>query len=699
MSPTPVTAPLAPGQILLGRYRLVRPLNEGGMSVVWAGTHEFTGKAVALKLLKADSAGDESVRRRMLREARAACAVIHPNVLQIHAVLELEDGSPVLVMDLLEGELLRDRLLRRPVLSLDETATLLLPVISGAGTAHAAGIIHRDLKPENIFLAQEGGTLCVKVLDFGIAKLVSPDPVMSASNALTNAGMMLGTPYYMAPEQVVGEGVDHRSDIWSLGIILYECLAGVRPTEADNIGKTLRRVITHDIEPLSARVPALPRDILDLVDRMLAQEPKDRPASLREVGEVLAPYAVGVTLGTFGPPTIAPPSADITGERRALTGPIPNPPGYRSDAPPADGLTTKRAAADYVETLLARSPDSVRGQSEPLKEKPGPIAGEPAASAARLGLWQKLSRLPRWLILLAATALFAALGAAGYLTYARVWGGPPLATATAQSAPVVPVGLCPPGMASIPAGAFRMGSSDGKAEEQPIHDITVAAYCLDLSEVTVQAYEDCVRRGACRPAEITVNWQDVTPDVRQRESAACTAKSAAGAGLSLNCVSWDAALAYCRSVDKRLPSEPEWEYAAAGGDEQRRFPWGVSPPQPKLLNACDSTCAAALERQGGSKQPPIHDGDDGYPGIAPPGRFPMGDARWGVHDMAGNVWEWTSSPYCAYPSHACESQYRVFRGGGWGGRYVDNVRVSARKWSHPSHRYNDVGFRCAKDLL
>ncbi len=228
------------------------------MSVVWAGTHVTTGREVALKLLKADAAKDEPTRRRMLREARAASAVRHPNVVEIQEVLELEDGSPVLVMDLLRGESLRERLIRRAPLSVQETATLLLPVVAAVGTAHAAGIVHRDLKPENIFLAQEGGHTVVKVLDFGIAKVSAASNAHSQVNALTHTGTMLGTPYYMAPEQIVGEGIDHRADIWSLGVIVYECLIGVRPTEADNIGKILKRVLTNEIEPLSQKAPDLP---------------------------------------------------------------------------------------------------------------------------------------------------------------------------------------------------------------------------------------------------------------------------------------------------------------------------------------------------------------------------------------------------------------------------------------------------------
>ncbi len=702
-----LSASFTPGQILLGRYRLVQPINEGGMSVVWAAEHTVTGKQVALKLLKADAASDESVKRRMLREARAACAVVHPNILPVHDVLQLADGSPVLVMDLLAGESLRDRLLRRPVLDLDEAATLLLPVISGVGTAHAAGVVHRDLKPENIFLSNESGEIRVRILDFGIAKLVGPTSSLTQSNIVTNAGMMLGTPYYMAPEQVLGEPIDHRADIWSLGVILYECLAGERPTEDENIGRVLRRVITHDIEPLSSKVKGLPADVIALVDRMLSLDVKDRPVSLREVGEVLAPHAAGISLGSFGAPASAPVSADITDDR----GPI--------DSRAAGTGPHRRMSDEYADTLIAGRPsDPAPRPSDPSVRQVIPAlsqtaaVAEPESAAARprgrAGGGVRARSVPMGpqaapnsgalrprLVAAGAGLLFGAVVIAVYLRFGGGVRAPYLpATVTAINPNNGP---CPAGMGYVPAGAFRMGSDDGKGDEQPVHEVQVAAFCLDLTEVTAEAYGDCVQRGECRPAESTVNWQGIADDVKNRESVTCTAYSRSGGGLPMNCISWDASDAYCRAAGKRLPTEPEWEYAAGGGAEHRTYPWGNTPPRASLLNACDRSCAEAALKQGGEDQKPLFDEDDGAPALSPVGRYPLGDSKFGMHDMAGNVWEWTSSPYCTYPDHGCASPHRVFRGAGWGGRYVTNVRVTARMWSLPAHRYNDVGFRCAKD--
>src|SRR5215510_7676593 len=222
---------IAAGSLIGERYRLERVIGRGGMGVVWAAEDIVTQQRNALKFLK-DGVGDPDAPRRFLREARAASAVRHPNVVRTLDVLELEDGSPVLVMELLEGESLREMLRREQKIPLGELAEILVPVVSAVGTAHALGIVHRDLKPENIFLSRgPAGERVVKILDFGIAKLTALDGEAMRSTGITTS-TVLGTPAYMAPEQVFGESdLDHRADIWALGLLLYQCLSGVLPTE------------------------------------------------------------------------------------------------------------------------------------------------------------------------------------------------------------------------------------------------------------------------------------------------------------------------------------------------------------------------------------------------------------------------------------------------------------------------------------
>ena len=257
---------LVPGAVIAGRYRLERLLGEGGMGEVWAATHEITGGRVALKFLKA-SLDPKDARRRFLREARASTLVDHPNVVPIRDVVDHAD-TPVLVMDLLTGETLSDRLHRLGSLELGDAARIALQVVAAVGAAHEVGVIHRDLKPENVFLSRAtatGGEV-VRVLDFGIAKLMRVDPSDFAGGQVTQSGTLVGTPAYMAPEQVFGEkNLDHRVDIWAIGVILHEALTGYRPIEGENYGQIAKKLLSGPIVTIATRRPDLPEDVITVV--------------------------------------------------------------------------------------------------------------------------------------------------------------------------------------------------------------------------------------------------------------------------------------------------------------------------------------------------------------------------------------------------------------------------------------------------
>jgi|GEM_PF-1851090 len=286
-----LTVRIEPGCLIAGRYRLGQYLGGGGMGTVWSATHVVTRRQVAMKFLNEALQHKADVRQRFLREASAASALRHPHVVEVIDVFDLDDGSPVMVMELLDGETLERKLARDERLSLEETAALLMPVIAAAGSAHAIGIVHRDLKPENIFLARIDGALRVKVLDFGIAKLSAEHYLQQGQSVLvTEAGAMLGTPCYMAPEQITNEGVDYRADIWSLGVIAYECLSGTRPVEGRGLAEVMARLMTGAITPLERLAPELPRDVTALVQKMLSREVKRRPQVLTELVTVLARY-------------------------------------------------------------------------------------------------------------------------------------------------------------------------------------------------------------------------------------------------------------------------------------------------------------------------------------------------------------------------------------------------------------------------
>ncbi|MBS2018765.1 MAG: serine/threonine protein kinase [Deltaproteobacteria bacterium] len=280
---------VSPGTTLRARegsYRVLERLGEGGMGIVWAARRERDGADVALKFLKT---ADVEHTRRLVREARIAQRLSHEGVVRVDDVLTLEGAPAVLVMERLDGATLRDRLAHEPRLALGEAARVVIDVAVALEAAHAIGIVHRDLKPENVFFHRGPGGPVVKVLDFGIAKVFEVAELHTAG--MTRTGAMLGTPCYMAPEQVFGEGdVDGRADVWALGVLLFECLAGRRPFEGDNPGQVWKAVAMGDAPSLDALVEHVPVEVTSLVRRMLGRERAERP-SLDEIRRALLPFA------------------------------------------------------------------------------------------------------------------------------------------------------------------------------------------------------------------------------------------------------------------------------------------------------------------------------------------------------------------------------------------------------------------------
>lgn len=315
---------MSPGELVAKRYRLERPLGSGGMGAVWAATHTVTYKAVALKFLHKKN-DDEAARKRVVREARAASAVKHPNVVAVHDVIEDEGGTPVLVMDLLEGESLADKLAREHTLSPKEAIEIIRPLLSALGAAHAIGVVHRDLKPDNVFLVGKSA-LDVRILDFGVAKLSGKDLATKETNRLTETGAMIGTPHYMAPEQAFGEAdVDARADLWAVGAVLYEMISGKTPADGDNLGQILKVLASGKIVSLGERAPDAPRELVAIVDDLLRIEKTERPSSAEAV------LARVDALGTLSAERIAARGSD---EPKRATLSVTPKPAARDTSPP-----------------------------------------------------------------------------------------------------------------------------------------------------------------------------------------------------------------------------------------------------------------------------------------------------------------------------------------------------------------------------
>jgi serine/threonine-protein kinase len=261
-----------------GRYSLERELGRGGMGVVYLAREVRLDRPVAIKLLPPAMAADPKLRERFLREARTAAKLSHPNVIPIHAVEEVEGGRFVFfAMAFVEGETLTERVRSRGPLPPSEAARVLRDVAWALAYAHGQGVIHRDVKPDNILLESTGRVL---VADFGIAGIVA------GAGALAG-GEVIGTPEFMSPEQALGEAIDARSDLYSLGIVGYFILSGTLPFTGAQATEVLAKQVTEPAPPLATAAPLVPRRLAQAIDRCLAKDPADRPDGTSALAEQL----------------------------------------------------------------------------------------------------------------------------------------------------------------------------------------------------------------------------------------------------------------------------------------------------------------------------------------------------------------------------------------------------------------------------
>ena len=276
---------MEPGVVLAARFRLVSLLGQGGMGSVWRAEHLGLRAPIAIKLIDPDILDNQEALTRFHREAQAAAALRSPHVVQILDYgVDPETRVPYIAMELLEGEDLRQRLNRVGRLSASETASLVTQVARALARAHEAGIVHRDLKPENVSIVRNEDEEIAKVLDFGISKI---SELSLTSGAATRTGSVMGTPYYMSPEQIVGsKQTDYRTDLWALAVISYECLLGVRPFNEETIGGLAVQICTQEPPRPSAHGP-VPAGFDLWFARALAREAGHRFQSARELAEGL----------------------------------------------------------------------------------------------------------------------------------------------------------------------------------------------------------------------------------------------------------------------------------------------------------------------------------------------------------------------------------------------------------------------------
>ncbi len=293
--------------LVAGKYELLRMIGRGGMGSVWEGRHASLGTHVAIKFIEKEFADNDEARKRFDNEARAAATLQSKHAIQIHDHGVTDDGKPYIVMEMLVGEPLDKRIERVGVLPLREAAYIIQQVCRGLQKAHEHGIVHRDLKPENIFLvkSQDDDEEIAKVLDFGIAKIRTGGADAAISNN-TRTGAVLGTPFYMSPEQARGlRDIDHRTDLWSLGVIAFKCTTGRLPFEGESLGDLLVKICTVPIPIPSQMNPQLPPSFDAWFSRALDRDPNRRFGSATELGEALA-YAAGLSVKQRSTPGYGP---------------------------------------------------------------------------------------------------------------------------------------------------------------------------------------------------------------------------------------------------------------------------------------------------------------------------------------------------------------------------------------------------------
>jgi formylglycine-generating enzyme required for sulfatase activity/tRNA A-37 threonylcarbamoyl transferase component Bud32 len=605
---------LTAGSVLGGDFEIVEPLASGGMGAVYVARQRSTGATRALKTMHAHLVSDADFRKRFTQEATICTQIASEHVVQVVAAgIDDQHSVPWIAMEYLRGENLEAFVTRKGRLSLEEMIEVFLQVGHAVGAAHRAGIVHRDLKPENIFISPSqrvGEAFTVKVLDFGIAK------IRSASDSAAKQTSALGTPLWMAPEQLRMTGdIDARADVWALGLIAFYCLTG----------KSFWRAGTAEDVDLAA-----------LVNEIAYAPLSNASVRASEVGAPGVPTAIRSWFERC---------VERDRERRF------------PDAKVAlEGLLF---AAKNVESLASTlSPASITGIA--IARTSGDTARSPFDMAA-----PRTSKEQRFTPAQLMVGLVA-VGGLCFFALARTQPEVAVVEPPHAAAPTSPAAAAAPlpakddsPMVIVAGGVMDQGRADGPADEGPTHRVSVASFRMDAHEVTVAAYEACVARGACTPAGTDDECNSGHPD---------------RANHPINCVDFVQASAYCTAHGERLPTEEEWEFAARE-DSDGLYPWGKEAPTSE--HACFQRVAAGL-------------------GTCPIMSHPKGQTRDGIHDLAGNVWEWTDTTFCTYDRKTCDPSMRMARGGSYSARAPEILSGTVRMAYPPSTRGAILGFRCVK---
>ncbi len=705
-SPVPIPSPLSepgaelpsviePGVVLLKKYRVLSEIGRGGMGAVWLVEHLGFGEKRALKVIHAVVASDPGVRARFKQEAKILAKLKHPNAVIVH---DTGIVGPVafIEMEYLEGQTLRELLKPGKPLATSTIMWLLKETCDVLARAHAMGIVHRDLKPENIMISSEplSGKPELKVLDFGIAKIVREEGDGGPGVTLNTEGL-LGTPAYSSPEQNGFEpetnhrrAIDGRSDIYSLGVILFEMLTGSRPFK----GSLAQLIYQHaQVEPPRFKEIAPERDIPPAVEavvrRCLEKSPDKRPQSARELYDELS-RAIEET---------------ITREERLTPIPAtrePTPARWRESPVPIPWFTRRRAAVLAIALLLALG--SIAWYLMHPRKRDGPIPPEIKQFLAKRGFEPaKETKIAqdRWPMTIIRTGDdHRTLTLHGRLYLPQ--GYEPESEGSDDGLPRVVKSQNGVRFIQVPGNSFMMGAFDNSDtftdSEKPSHHVTLSTFYMQETETTIAEFDRFCKQTDRRPndPELKIYNEARSSVLQKTNERECPNHPASGVSRKL-------AVLYAQSVGGELPSEAQWEFAArSGGRLQRLYVWGNEP------GASPRNRKANLDNNA-----------DGQVNTCEVKTVSGDRTEQGIRDLAGNVREWCRDVWKPYtdsgpfldpvrgPDDGDTDPDYVIRGGSYDtpGEYA---RVTYRKdaqdlaWKGKNEdAFPDVGFRVVLEVL
>lgn len=638
----------------LGRYIIEADLGSGAFADVYKALDKTLKRQVALKVLKPRLVADEEAFMRFVQEAQVGANLFHPHIATVLDLGEV-DGYYYLAMRYVEGRSLDKLLKETGALPWERVRNFVQQVGEALDFAHVQGLIHRDVKPSNILIDDHDKAV---LTDFGLVRAL-------ASSGMTDTGILMGTPNYMAPEIWLGKEITASVDLYSLACVVVEMLTGKKLFEGDSAPVVMTRHVLEGAKFPENWPDGVPEGINTVLARALAKQPEERYASIEEFQDALSGLSQEKqsikSEEVKEEPEVDVPSEDVEEEDQPK----------ESDVPVLEGTGTTK---ELVTQPVGNQPEQEQGESKDKVEEPPQI---------NKGKTSNSSTSPTW----SAWVLLGLLG----IVVLVIYFGPSIRGATPPSTPITILDIGSTrtrekdGMkvVYVPAGTFLMGASDEQVDwilnqswcsscdkslfesGQPIHEVYLDAYWIDKFEVTNGQYAQCVAEGACEAPSSSEAWQhSVYYDNIQF------------ADYPVIFVNWYQAQSYCQWAGGRLPSEAEWEKAARGTDA-RYYPWGNEAPTDQLINR------NAL-------------------GPAKVGSFPEGASPYGAMDMAGNVWEWVAdwhddgyysiSP-TNNPTGSGNGESRGVRGGGWS-EYDINYLTSARSANYPDGTSEFGGFRC-----